>query len=127
MSPRKTASQKPERCGKTAMAKAVARAAIPIQVRQGDVMLDPVEELPQEAKRASDCVLVRGVATGHSHRFERGATQWIAPDNRRYVVVDAKTASLLHDEHATIKVPRGVYLVQRQREYAPEANRPVAD
>ena len=35
--------------------------------------------------------------------------------------------ALQHDEHATINLPPGSYIVRRQREYSPEEIRRVAD
>jgi hypothetical protein len=46
--------------------------------------------------------------------------------DRRFLVLAAQ-AILTHPEHASITLPAGSYQVRRQREYTPEAVRPVAD
>ena len=44
-----------------------------------------------------------------------------------YVQLLAGSADLIHEEHATITLPQGIYLVWMQREYSPEAIRRVID
>ena len=44
-----------------------------------------------------------------------------------FLTVTGEAAAVTHDEHATIMLPPGAYRVIRQREYAPEEVRYVAD
>jgi hypothetical protein len=109
-----------------------------VLVRQGDVLLVPVEELPVGCEPAGSLarrqVLAEGEATGHAHvvvggsrlvelRERRG---WIAGVTRRYLVVEGPS-SLVHEEHRPIELATGVYEVRRQREYRPERSVRVAD
>ena len=48
------------------------------------------------------------------------------PNVRRFLKVDSES-TLLHEEHGTITVPKGLYEVVIQREYHPEAIRQVLD
>ena len=41
--------------------------------------------------------------------------------------VTVERATVAHEEHGPITLPRGSYRVWRQREYSPEAVRPVRD
>jgi hypothetical protein len=102
--------------------------------RQGDVLIVPVERIPDGVETIacndSRVVLAHGEATGHAHaiRDDRAA---LFRDRRLATVFlsvcgDAPVA-LEHDEHATIALPPGAYLVVRQREYHPQADRHVAD
>jgi hypothetical protein len=98
-------------------------------VRQGDVLLVPVDALPaRRHERIVDgprIVLAEGEATGHAHvvlgraRLVHSTT---APSwrgvGRTHLVVE-EPASLVHDEHDAIGLDRGVYEVHRQREYQP--------
>ncbi len=96
-------------------------------IRQGDVLLVPVDELPQqtwpETPDGRRHVLARGEATGHAHAIadphaEVRVTKWRA---RRFVVVRGDTpAALTHDQHNALLVPAGVYEIRRQREFDPE-------
>ena len=93
--------------------------------RQGDVLI-VTSAIPKNAEKMPHCVLVHGVATGHSHRIETGAEQYIC-DNVRYVRVTDDTAQLVHEEHATIDLPKGEYAVRNQKEYSPAGNVAVID
>jgi hypothetical protein len=115
----------------------------PVIYRQGDVLLARVASLPADAvpvPRDGDgrLVLAYGEATGHAHvvtAVDPSATVdaelLIRPDDQRDLEVRflrvEREARLVHDEHATIPLDPGVYRVVRQREYAPEAIRNVAD
>ncbi|HEY1555783.1 MAG TPA: hypothetical protein VGF94_13185 [Kofleriaceae bacterium] len=103
-----------------------------VMFRQGDVLVAAVAcALPREVERvardAGRIVLAYGEVTGHAHAIHSsGATLWECADGARYLEVK-RAVQLLHEEHATIKVPAGLYRVVRQREYSPEAIRFVAD
>ena len=96
--------------------------------RHGDVLVMQIEALPAGAGALATVVLARGEATGHMHRiadpktarlFEHGA--------ERFLEVTAASAQLVHEEHAALTLPRGVYRYWQQREYAPAGLRTVAD
>ena len=116
-----------------------------------DELPPQLEPVPREDGRL---VLAHGEATGHAHVLE-GEGELLAADLEeipprrrlaararregraarrrsrgemagRFLRVQAES-SLLHDEHATLAVPPGNYLVVRQREYAPDRPRLVAD
>ncbi|HEY3658223.1 MAG TPA: hypothetical protein VGL34_24910 [Steroidobacteraceae bacterium] len=104
-------------------------------LRQGDVCLIAVDEIPQGAKKhpskGRKVILALGEATGHHHRFEfldtsHNVKLYVAEGGARYVHV-TKAAELLHEEHSTVKVPQGKYLLPRQVEYTPAELRQVQD
>lgn len=104
-------------------------------LRQGDVLLIAVDAIPGGAKKqpaqGRKVVLALGEATGHHHRFEFMDTShnvklYVADGGARYVHV-TKAAELLHEEHSTVKVPQGKYLLPMQVEYTPQALQQVAD
>lgn len=100
------------------------------QLRQGDLLFVRVKAA-QRAK-AHEPILARGEATGHAHQ--------VAPadlDNCE-VFLDAvgrlvvrvkrgKRARVVHEEHGAIVLDPGTWEVRRQREYAPNYLRQVAD
>lgn len=96
--------------------------------RHGDVMIAGVAAIPHGAQRRISTVLVRGEITGHSHRIANADTAELW---ERYgdvfIAVTAETATLIHEEHKPITLPRGIYKVWQQREYTPEAIRRVVD
>ena len=98
--------------------------------RQGDVVLKQIETLPEGSKPRKDIgdvVLKFGTATGHSHRIRTGAVVRIAADNKEYLEVTKKSATLIHDEHSTIQLPKGVYEILQQREHTAAGIRNVTD
>lgn len=103
------------------------------QVRQGDVLIVPVDEIPDGAvvvpPEQGRVILARGEATGHHHSFAAGAgtTLLESPTGERFVRVEVEDG-LEHQEHDTIPVLPGTGRVIRQREYDDsEEFRRVAD
>ncbi|MVN86328.1 hypothetical protein GO986_06075 [Deinococcus sp. HMF7620] len=95
--------------------------------RHGDVLVQRVETLPPVLPRAGT-TLARGEVTGHSHRFQDpSSVQLFQAGLATYVRVLSDSAELIHEEHATITLPRGDYRVWMQREYSPQAIRRVID
>lgn len=104
----------------------------PAMYRQGDVLVVAVDAIPRRAKLVDRdrgrVVHAYGETTGHAHAIAAsGAAQLQHEDDRYLRVTAAGGVGLTHEEHDTIVVPRGDYRVVRQREYAPEAPRFVAD
>jgi hypothetical protein len=103
------------------------------QYRQGDVLLIRVAKAPRLARHvktpAGRIVLAEGETTGHAHRLEAELADLLEDATGRRFVTMELPGRLVHEEHAAIDVPPGVYEVVRQREYVPEqrAVRRVAD
>jgi hypothetical protein len=96
--------------------------------RHGDVFIAPVDAIPGNAVKKVHCVLAEGEATGHSHRIaEVGAAELVEHEGKLYLRVHAEQATVIHQEHRAITLPRGNYRVWQQREYTPEAIRTVVD
>lgn len=125
----------------------------PTMFRQGDVLVIYVEQLPANAKKRARengrVVLAHGEITGHAHAItERKCVHYDAPDavsaaqallksvglereitpenSPSFLELEVETP-LEHEEHGTINLPAGKAVVLRQREYAPEQIRQVAD
>jgi hypothetical protein len=96
--------------------------------RHGDVLLKEVRILPPNVQRAAKKPLAVGEATGHSHRFEDGKYRFWTSGEKRFVEVLAPS-SLVHEEHARLVIPPGVYeqLQEREYDYQVADDRPVYD
>jgi hypothetical protein len=118
--------------------------------RQGDVLIVETRKsasgdaIPREGNRV---VLAHGEVTGHAHAIEDKACCLYVDDSSRISDADAATmiarlggglipdrllvcdqpVELKHEEHSTIKLPSGNYIVRIQREYSPGELRNVAD
>lgn len=98
--------------------------------RQGDVLLQKVEQLPPNLTPVAwddRVVLAYGEVTGHAHAISTLHASMFTTQGERYLEV-RPGALLVHEEHATIALPEGFYKVIQQREYVPQsAPRDVAD
>ena len=102
-----------------------------MQYRQGDVFIERVKSIPNDAKAVAPIsgriVLAEGEATGHAHTVEQDYGTLHEVGGVLYLKI-AAPAPLEHQEHATVTLPRGVYRVTRQREWSDEQEpRVVAD
>ena len=100
--------------------------------RHGDVFIAAIKSLPDGIRKRPQPVLAYGELTGHSHRIADPDTaeMYEAGDGSLFLDVTAESATVIHQEHKPIALPRGYYRVWQQREYAPrELNlfRTVAD
>ena len=100
--------------------------------RQGDVLIERVDEIPRSAGRLEHVVLASGDTTGHSHRIKdrRTAQMFLMGRGLRavfFLEVTAEEAKVEHPEHGPIVLPRGMYRVWRQREFGESGARFVAD
>jgi hypothetical protein len=96
--------------------------------RHGDVLVAQVWGIPRGAAKRPHLVLAEGEVTGHSHRIaEPGAAELYQKGRDVYLRVLADAATLIHQEHGPVSLPRGDYRVWRQREYSPSEIRVVRD
>lgn len=103
---------------------------------QGDVAFTRIDKLPenlQVAPAENGYFVAAHSETGHNHAvMANTATLYNDPDDAMvaYLVVD-DVADMEHhrtfDTHETVQFDKGVYRVNRQREYTPEGLRRVAD
>ena len=102
---------------------------------QGDVALTRVNELPAgcvEAKPKDGFHVVAHSETGHNHAVLERHGKLFESDNPlvAYLVVDNE-AKLEHHRpfktHGTVLFDKGIYRINRQREYTPEGLRRVVD
>lgn len=103
-------------------------------MRQGDVLLVPVDTVPKGKKVKKDngrVILAYGEVTGHAHAFESDVATLVdhtrTADGREFITVKEAEVPLTHEEHSTVVVGPGGYEVRRQVEYSPEEIRKVAD
>lgn len=105
----------------------------PIIIRQGDVLLQPIDNLPSSMQTSpldadKSATLAHGEVTGHRHRFEFQAGADGSALSRIYVhpAAMAEVANvelqapqaLVHEEHSAHQLGAGVWRVSRPYEYA---------
>jgi hypothetical protein len=98
---------------------------------QGDVFIRQIREFPAGVKPVETkdrIVLAESEVTGHAHAIHRGAVMFRADEGiGAYLQVKESGADVVHEEHATIALPAGLYEVTIQSQYEPEAIRNVID
>lgn len=92
------------------------------QIRQGDVLLLPVDVAPPDGIEAlSQIVLAEGEVTGHAHRLSGAVLEWQDGVNRYVRAVSDGPATLGHEDHdptpAAVVWPGQTYRVVQQREW----------
>lgn len=102
--------------------------------RHGDVLLIPttkqtVKKMKCLSKKGEDIVLAEGEATGHMHRIAAKylAALYVLHETQQRILKVQQEAELEHEEHNSIILPPGDYLVVRQQTYTPERVLPVQD
>jgi hypothetical protein len=96
--------------------------------RHGDLLVADVDTIPSDSRSVRHLVLAEGELTGHSHRIaEEGSAVLFQTPSSMFLSVTADRATLIHQEHGPIALPRGLYRVWRQREYSPAEVRTVRD
>ena len=83
--------------------------------QQGDVLIEKVEEI--KGKKLNHLVLARGEVTGHCHEITAGEAELYEEEGILYLRVKGEEATLTHQEHKTIKIPKGDYKIRKVREY----------
>jgi len=82
--------------------------------RQGDLLIQKIEAIPEGTTQVITGIVLEGEATGHHHRLQGGSV--LAKDGLMFLDVSDK-ALLVHEEHKPIALTKGKYAVIRQREY----------
>lgn len=91
--------------------------------RQGDILLIPDTNNPHFSANyliIANGVILRGHSTGHTHKIENGQVYKCNFDIDPSYVIAFDDCRLVHQEHATINLPKGTYRIIRQREYIGE-------
>lgn len=118
-------------------------------IRQGDVLLQRIDELPAgltEAKRDEHghIVLALGELSGHRHAIrDKHVTSFLVPTSERdaslsadvdYILVGGSGATLNHElisgikaDHEPVSLAPGAYRVIGQRQYHPKAIQRATD
>ena len=101
------------------------------QLRQGDVFLVKVDELPANLTSIhcenGKIVLAHGEATGHAHTISNRVAKFFENKSGQRFLSVTNSAVLQHQEHDKISIPKGNYQVVRQCEYTPQEIRNVVD
>ena len=83
--------------------------------QQGDVIVTKVSEV--KGKKLNHKTLAVGEATGHHHTITEGDAELYEHEGTMFLKVNSEFATLTHQEHKEIVLPKGDYEVGRVREF----------
>ena len=88
--------------------------------RHGDLLIRQVKKIPESATQLSTNIVAHG-ENGHSHKLHGSHQVYEIPDKQ--ILFEAKQDLFLkHQEHNTLKISKGNYVVVHEREYNPFKN-----
>lgn len=89
-----------------------------MNIRQGDILYVPIEEIPQ-AYIDNDGIVSEGEIAGHMHTLEGCQQKYTDIDNEylQYTEVFDNGCKLDHPDHGVSSIPKGKYRIISQREY----------
>jgi hypothetical protein len=86
-------------------------------IQQGDVIIDEIKRIPEGALAVDHKILAEGEVTGHLHAVTEGDVQLFEKAGILYMKVNSETATITHNEHKPVTVPKGIYTNRKVREY----------
>ena len=84
-------------------------------IQQGDVVIVRVEKI--QGKKLNHLTLAQGESTGHHHTITEGDAELYEQEGTLFLRVKSKEATLTHQEHNTVTIPKGDYKINIVREY----------
>ena len=86
--------------------------------RHGDLLIRKVPSIPKTAIPTSTNVIAEGEKTGHNHELKGSHQVFEMLDKQLYL--EAKQDVILkHEDHNTLTLPSGCYIIESQRKYDP--------
>ena len=85
--------------------------------RHGDLLLRSVDEIPESATQLSTNIIAHG-ENGNTHKLHGSHQVYETPD-KQILFEAGEDVSLKHQEHSTLKIKEGNYVVVHEREYDP--------
>ena len=75
--------------------------------RQGDILIQAVQEVPVDSTPKLDLILAEGELTGHVHRIaDSNSALLFQKGDDLFLRVTSATATIVHDEHGPISRKR---------------------
>ena len=85
--------------------------------RHGDLLIKQVKKIPEYAQQLSTNIIAHG-ENGNTHKIQGSHQIYETPDKQ--ILLEAKQdVSLKHEEHSTLKIEKGNYVIVHEREHNP--------
>ena len=92
--------------------------------RHGDLLLRQIDEIPESCTPMKTNIIAEGEVTGHNHKLY-GSHQVYGTHSENPRIIEPtyfqakEDISLKHQQHATLKISKGNYVIIHEREYEP--------
>ena len=84
-------------------------------IQQGDVLIKKVTEI--KGKKLNHLTLATGESTGHHHTITEGDAELYEHEGTLFLKVKSENATLTHQEHKEVIIPKGDYKIDIVQEY----------
>ena len=88
--------------------------------RHGDLLIKQVKKIPESATQLSTNIIAHG-ENGNTHKIQGSHQIYETPD-KQILFTAEQDVSLKHEEHSTLKIKEGNYVIIREREFEPFKN-----
>ena len=85
--------------------------------RHGDLLIRQVDKIPESATQLSTNIIAHG-ENGNTHKLHGSHQVYETPD-KQILFTAEQDVSLKHEEHSTLKIEKGNYVIVHEREYDP--------
>ena len=92
--------------------------------RHGDLLIRQVDKIPESATQLSTNIIAHG-ENGNTHKLHGSHQVYGTHSSQNYRIIEPtyfqakEDISLKHQEHATLKISKGNYVIIHEREYEP--------
>ena len=92
--------------------------------RHGDLLLRQVDEIPKYAQQLSTNIIAHG-ENGNTHKLHGSHQVYGTHSSQNYRIIEPtyfqakEEISLKHEEHSTLKISKGNYVIVHEREHNP--------
>jgi len=99
-----------------------------IAYRQGEILLEKIDNATAYVLEKLNTKIIReGELTGHKHEIIGDAELWKIRYTNNMILTADKDIKIIHPEHKTLDLPKGVYRIRIQREYDEIRERLIRD
>ena len=88
--------------------------------RHGDLLIRQVDEIPESATQLSTNIIAHG-ENGNTYKLHGSHQVYETPD-KQILFTAEQDVSLKHQEHNTLKISKGNYVIIQEREFVPFKN-----
>ena len=104
-----------------------SKSSIPVMYRHGDLLITRVNALPSGLVQINPKTIAEGEISGHKHRLVGNANVCVNWEEKHRSINDYHEVwfkafnkiKVIHEEHKTLELPKGVYKVTKERQFDP--------